>query len=404
MKKPASNKVTNEAVSKAKTRAHTTATSNRKTLAVTAAGMLSIFLAIAFNGTLMAQKREEVATSHPPPIPEVEIRQVHTGTYNALVQSQGEVRARHELILTAEVSGRVVQLHPAFTSGNRVRAGTPLFDIDPTDYQQALASAQSNLANAELALLEEERQAELARVEWQQAGLGKEPESPLVLRQPQLDAAKHAVAQARAQVAAAQRDLDNTQVRAPFDALVVTRQISPGSVIQSGTSVGELHSADQLEVRLPLSASQWQQLPAHDNDQLEVILTSPETTHQWRASDVRREQHLDSNTRERALVAVIDNPLDSATPLFPGSYLSVAVVGKSVPDLWEIPASAIDQSGKYWLVSTEGTLHSQHADIQFGYRDRSYVRPPSGVSQGQVVLRPLNSYLDNMFVRAVEES
>jgi membrane fusion protein, multidrug efflux system len=59
----------------------------------------------------------------------------------------GVVRARYESDLAFRVGGKVVSRHVEL--GERVRAGQPLFRLDPEDYELALKAAEADLAAAE---------------------------------------------------------------------------------------------------------------------------------------------------------------------------------------------------------------------------------------------------------------
>ncbi|MBR9910131.1 MAG: efflux RND transporter periplasmic adaptor subunit [Gammaproteobacteria bacterium] len=372
---------------------------------VTAIAALGIPLAIAFNGAQIEQQAQmpRPAKANAAQFIEVSVVPVQAASYRAEVTGYGEAKAEYQLALSTEISGRVESLSPQFVSGQQLRQGDVLAALDQTDYRQALASAQAAVAEAQLALLEEQRQGEQARAEWQQSGLSGAPDSPLVLREPQLQAAEANLVKAREQLAAAQRDLDNTVLRAPFDALVVSRDIQPGSYLQAGTQVAMLYSSQRLEIEIPLSASQWQNLPAPaslDAEPWPVLLQSAESQQQWPAYVTRVSQHLASDSRQRSLVVTVDTPLALPTPLYPGTFTSARISGREVDDVWKIPASAITQSGYFWLVDEQQQLQTRPATVVFAKGNDSYVRPPAGLSSGQVVVRPLNTYLAGMRVNA----
>lgn len=65
-----------------------------------------------------------------------------------------ELPGRVEPVRVAQVRARVTGIvqRRLFTEGSEVRAGQPLFQIDPAPYQAALDSAQATLARAQAAL------------------------------------------------------------------------------------------------------------------------------------------------------------------------------------------------------------------------------------------------------------
>ncbi|MGD9211829.1 MAG: biotin/lipoyl-binding protein, partial [Desulfobacteraceae bacterium] len=163
------------------------------------------------------------------PDPDVTVVSAQSGSYAAKITAYGEATPHFELSLTAQVSGQVVSLDDNFEPGKRVKKGTVLVQLEDSEYQAVLASAKKDLADARLTLLEEERQAQQASSEWSASGLDGDPDSDLVLRKPQLTAARAAVTNAEAALASARKDLAQTRITVPFDALVVERQVAPGS-------------------------------------------------------------------------------------------------------------------------------------------------------------------------------
>ena len=125
--------------------------------------------------------------------------------------------------------------------------------------------------------------------------------------------------EAEQSVNSAKRDLAFTSLRAPFNALVVSRDIALGSYVQAGSAVATLYSADIAEVAIGLSPSQWAQLPSGDETQLSgdaslnwpVTLTDTTTGNTWVANIVRAEWHQSDTTRQRNAIAVIEKPLAS---------------------------------------------------------------------------------------------
>lgn len=305
--------------------------------------------------------------------------------------------------LTSEVSGQVESLGQNFATGKQFKRGEAVIKINDIDYQQAFSSAQVAVADAKLALLEEQRQGQQARLEWHNSGINGDPDSPLVLREPQLIAAQATFKNAQSQLTKAQRDLDKTVITAPFSALVVSRDVQLGSYLQVGNSIATLYSTDRMEIEIPLSAHQWSSLPNISGaveGQWPVTLTNTTGDSQWQGYVERVEQHLDNNSRQRALVVVVEQPLAQQTPLFPGTFVTATVQGKALNDLWQLPASAISQNGEVWYIGADGHLATFTAQQQFAQGELSYIKPMAGMDSANIIIRPLNSYVQGMQVIA----
>jgi len=376
------------------------------TIAITLAAAASIFAVISYNGA----KIDAVNDPANAPIvkataqyPEIAVIAVTQGSYQAQVIGYGEAQSRYQLNLTSEVSGQVESIGHNFATGKQLEQGEAMFQINDIDYQQALNSAKVAVADAKLALLEEQRQGEQARLEWKNSGISGEPSSALVLREPQLIAAQATFNNAQSQLTKARRDLDKTKMSAPFSALVVSRDVQLGSYLQVGNSIATLYSTDRIEIEIPLSAHQWSSLPnigGEVDGKWPVTLTNTTGDNQWQGVVDRVEQHLDNNSRQRSLVVVVEQPLAQETPLFPGTFVTATVQGKSLDDLWQLPASAIAQNGEVWYVARDGKLATFTAQQQFSQGELSYVKPMEGVDSANIIIRPLNSYVQGMQVIA----
>lgn len=341
--------------------------------------------------------------------PVVEVVPVSAAQYQAKVTSYGEAVPHYALTLAAQVSGQIEQLSVNFESGKRVKKGELLIQLEDSEYQAAVATAENSLAAAKLALLQEQRAVAQANTEWKASGLQGEPASELVLRQPQLKAAVATVKQAEALLRNARRDLSRTKVLAPFDALIVQRLVSLGTYVQPSTEIAQLFSTEYVEVNMDLSLKDWHNLPdidLQDSKVLPVKLYSAEGEESWTGHILRVEQHLDSNTRQRSLVVAVDRPLDQTPALYPGTFLKAQIEGHAVNNLWKLPSSAMSQRGEIWYVTQENVLANFSADPIFSDSEAIYIAPPEALAKAsqRVLFHPLSSYTKGMKVIVKERS
>ncbi|MCT8987946.1 efflux RND transporter periplasmic adaptor subunit [Shewanella phaeophyticola] len=397
---------------------------NRMNVIVTVLSVGSIFAALGYTASKLPPAPNQNAAAAEAPakpleksapaalLPQVGVVAVNGQEYQAEVIGFGEAKPRFELTLSAEVSGKVIELNRQFESGQVIKKGTVLGQINDTSYQQAVTQAQSDVAQAELDLLEEQREGEQAKAEWLRSGLSGEPASPLVLRTPQLAQAKAALDNAKLALKKAQQDLAYTQITAPFDALIISRDVQPGSYVQTGTELGTLYSVAEVEINVPLSEMQWKNLPAFDNAELaktpwNVTLQSTDGQYQWQGYIERVEQHLTETSRQRSLVVVVDDPLAQQTDLYPGTFVKTKIQGKSLTNLWQLPSSAISQQGDIWFVDDNGLLAKSAANIAFEKGGFVYVTPMTNKqdmpAKMQIVKRPLSNFKVGTKVLAKEE-
>ena len=328
--------------------------------------------------------------------------QARRGTYQASLSGYGSAESHYELALTARVGGVVESLSASFESGELIKKGSLLAQLENSSYLAAVAAAEQSVADAKVTLLEEEREVEQAQTEWKAAGLSGDPDSPLLLREPQLAAARAALKNAEAELVSARKELQWTRLTAPFDALVVTRDLMPGAYVSAGGAVATLYSTDKVEIAVALSEREWAMLPSEAEMQKQhwpVVLTSVESRGQWQGYVSRVEKHLDEETRQRSLIVAVDAPLQQTPALQPGTFVKMTIEGKPVDNVWKLPTSALSQRGYIWYLNEQQQLQSQLADVLFSDARSIYVQVPEGLADEQlVVMQPLSSYAEGALV------
>lgn len=150
--------------------------------------------------------------------------------------------------LAAEVSAPVASTHAE--PGQRVRKGQVLVRLDSRDYQLALERAQAQLQAARARLAQAD--AQLRRTRALQAQNFVSPEA-LTQRETEVEVVRADVAVAANAVDLARRNLDKCVLRAPYDAVVRTREASTGSLAGVGTVLVTLDDATRVEVSAQVS-------------------------------------------------------------------------------------------------------------------------------------------------------
>jgi multidrug efflux system membrane fusion protein len=175
-----------------------------------------LMLAVMAGLTVKLVKSKEELKPQPrvETLPLVEARAVKAGVHRFQILSQGEIRARTEINLVAEVPGKIVSVSSNFTAGGFFEDGEVLARLDSRDFEVAVAQAEAALAQGRVRLDREKAEALVARREWESLGRGEA--NPLLLREPQLAEAEALMAAAEANLRKAKLDLSRCEIRAPF--------------------------------------------------------------------------------------------------------------------------------------------------------------------------------------------
>jgi RND family efflux transporter MFP subunit len=212
------------------------------------------FAALVFGiiSVVRSQPRREVTTPpSPPPV----------SSYTQTVAAVGLVETSTENIAVGtEIAGVVTNIY--VDVGTRVKAGDPLFSIDSRATRAELATRQAAVQVAEAALAEARYQFELGQRLTDQRVLSIEENKN---RGFAVQKAEAQLAQAWAQLASTETDLERLTVRAPVDGNVLQVKIHLGEFAPTGalpTPLILLGSIDKLHVRVDVEEHEaWRVQP-----------------------------------------------------------------------------------------------------------------------------------------------
>lgn len=371
-------------------------TSSRWMVFAGAVTLCGIAAALVLTATPDAEtKTKETVTLGMP----VTVLSVQPGNYPAVITALGEVAPLWESTIKSQVNGRIVFISDRLRVGNVVRRHELLVQLAKDRLEMDLAEAQSCLSEAVVAHLKEEREFKEARKNWEQSGIGGEPQSPLVMRNPQMTAAKSAVKAARAALKHAQVMLGQADIRAPFDGVIVQRAVNPGEMLFAGDIVTILYDMQTAQVSIHLDTGQWNLLgqPAYG---AAAKLHDPLQGASWQAHMVRHSRRLEKESRLRTLFLQVDGPLQQIPPLLPGTFVRAIMTGKPIADLLRLPATALTKQGIVWFVDAENRLRRHPADPVFSARDVVYIAAPGQMAPPLwVAVSPNSSFTHGLTVQ-----
>ena len=311
-----------------------------------------------------------------------------------------ELSGRTSSFLVSDVRPQVGGIIKArlFTEGALVKAGQPLYQIDPATYQAALNSAQAALANAEAALtsarLKADRYAELVKIN----AISKQDNDDA---QAALQQAQAQVLSAKAQVQSAQINLGYTTVRAPISGRIGKSSYTPGALVTASQAdaLTTINESDKVYVDISRSSAdvlamkqaiQSGSLGAADSAQVQLILDNgtvyPVTGH-LEFSDVT----VDEGTGTVNLRAVFDNPNGL---LMPGMYVRARINTGVAPNGVLLDPAAVQRDPK-----GNASVYVVGADNKVAVRP---VTLGAGVGQKWLVLSGLNAG-DKVIVQGLQK-
>ncbi|GGK48500.1 efflux RND transporter periplasmic adaptor subunit [Salinarimonas ramus] len=335
----------------------------------------------------------------------------------------GRIVSGRSVDIRALVSGPIVSVSDALVDGGRVAAGDPLVTIDPFAYEGALVRANADLAEAQA------RIAELEARTRQETDAIERARDQLVIAERDLDristlrdsgsASARAlddvelrVSQARAAletrenqlaiyeaqraaldasldrllfaVSQAERNLADTVLRAPFDALVSDVGAEVGKVVSLNDRIATLVATERLEARFLLSDAQYARL-APDGG-----LVGRPVTVIWSAgeSEIRRAATITrvasaAQDASFAVYASFDEAAD-AEVLRPGAFVEARLADRVYENALTLPVTALYDGGVF-TVDGESRLARVPVEILAWGEDEAVVRAPE-IAAGTTIL------------------
>lgn len=304
----------------------------------------------------------------------------------------GEVVAGREVSLRALVAGEVQSVADGFVDGGEVAGGDALVTIDPFDYQQDLIERRAQLdeararrgemagrLDAERAMRgEAENQVAINRrdVERRESLLGgavsergldearltlSRAEAELILHrqaigalEAQIEQQNAVLARLDAALARAQRALDDTMLKAPFDGYLADTAAQPGERLGVGDRVARLIDPSRLEARFHISEDDFGRLFA-------TAEGAPERTARvvWRVGDraltfpaaiARLGSEIDPTTGGVTLYARVRGGAEGLRMLRPGAFVEVMVPDRLFRQVARLPATALHGESTVYAV------------------------------------------------------
>ena len=305
----------------------------------------------------------------------------------------GTLEAKTESRVRAELAGQVKRTFA--DEGQRVRLGALLARLDDTAVRDAYLSAKSAVRSAESALQNAQRNAERAS---RLAQAGALPERDLETAQLNATNAEGTLADTRARLATAAKQLAQTFVRALINGSVSEREVDAGDVVQSGAELFRIVDLGSLRLEATVPASEIDRLKVS----MPVEFGVSGHDRRFRGRIERINPSVDPATGQVRIYVSIPNEQQS---LVAGLFAEGRVATDSRKAL-SIPLAAVDQRGTAPLLHIVKGGRVKQVPVRLGVRDEStdLVEVASGITPGDtVLLGSAQGLTEGALVRVSEE-
>jgi membrane fusion protein, multidrug efflux system len=315
----------------------------------------------------------------PPPV--AQVRPVRTvtverGADGETVSLTGQVRAKDQVSLAFRLDGRMVKR--LVNVGAVLKAGEIVAQLDPQNQQNALRTAQANLASAEAALTQARltfgRQQQLLAGGWTPRAKFDEAQQALLSAEAQLDAAQ-------AQVRIAQDQVSYAVLFADAPGVVTATGAEAGEVVRAGQMIVSVARQGGRDAVFDVSEQLIRTGPR--DPEVQIALTNdPSVRATGRVREVSPQADPDTRTFQ-VKVGIIEPP--------PAMELGSTVTGSiklAAPSGLQVPPSALTEADgrpAVWVVDPKSQTVSLRG-VDVSRSDPADIVVSRGLDAGEVVV------------------
>ena len=342
----------------------------------------------------------------------VRVMEVNSEPTQLFVESQGKVQAARTVNLSTPVAGAVSWISPGLEAGGYVVEGEALLRIESSDYEIALSRSEASLRQA----IAEEAHARSEYERLRELGerrLASESQIQNAERLANVTAAR--INEIETQLRQARIDLERTELKAPFDAIVRSRELELGQYANRAQSVAVLFGANEVEVRLPLAIRQlgYLDVPLDFRGELDREVAPAVRLegmyggerHVWYGRMVRTEATIDPDSNTVQAIVRVTQPTEGvkgAIPLPIGLFVEAAISGRRLDDIISLPRAVIRNNNQVLVVDAENKMYYREVEIFRFEEERVLVS--GGLRPGEIVcISPIQAVVDGMTVQPVRE-
>lgn len=329
------------------------------------AGLFTYFISLSVNGSSMKGASEITVATTP-----VQTREVARNL--SLI---GNLRSKNSVVIASQVNGKIEEIY--IQSGDTIQANTALLSLEQAKAKAALAEEKAALKDAQRKLHEFTKL-------FQRGALTKT----------ELDAQQSLVDIAKAREAAAQVDVSDRILLAPFSGTVGLVDIQIGQLVSVGEALVYLDDLSQMQLDVKVPEAYLSEL----DEEVEIIAYSKA----WKNQSFKGHLSiLDTRINPDSLNLTARINIDNANDqLRPGMLMEVVMQFKPKLAL-TIPVQAIEYSGtKRFVYRIDAEGKSRRTEVKLGARFDNTVSVESGLTEGdRIVIEGLVRMRDGVKVK-----
>lgn len=341
-------------------------------------------------------------------VPVVEVFQPKKQHYTVSIYTAGTVEAHAKTSIVSEVSGKIAYLSPDFQEGEYFKKGQVLARLEGKNYRNAITLALAEIKQKQLALQDTKNQAALSSNQWKLYSKSRQ-ESELAALKIKISSAASVVHAAKIRLMQAKEDLAKINIIAPYSGRVLSLNVGIGQYISPAAKLGNVYSTRYVEVRLPLSLSQFNalDLPENYRDARSTLRrkkvsvsfytstskqASSKKSSQWTGEIVRSSPAMDERTRQIAVIARINDPFKKpkkgGSIVKIGQFLQAKIKTKTLKNIFILSNRSVRQQ-KEVLLFNQGKIQVEAVKILHTEGDQVIISTKALPKNPQIITTPM---------------
>lgn len=293
------------------------------------------------------------------------------------VRAVGVLQAYQEVEISSEISGKIKKIH--FDVGDKVLQGDVLAETDDESREISLQIKRSLLKKAEASKIKAQKDTKKSVRLFKEGVISDSDSDNTILEQQFADAE---LSLARSEVRAAEKELRDTRIKAPFNGKIALKNVELGKLVTPGQNIFTL--VDIQKIKIVVHVSELDIVKIKKNNTATIVLESL-GGEIFRGRVITIGLKADESTRSFPVEILVDNPQEK---LLPGMVASIAILSAKPKKLILIPPDAVNSLNNMKVVHIMKDNRSTKRTVQTSGSVDGLLVVEKGLAEGDMLIVP----------------
>ena len=344
----------------------------------------------------------------------VETKELKKVDYFTTIETMGTVIPSYQIDIMSQVKGKITEISSKLIPGGIFKKKELITKIDKQDYSLEVEQKKLMVQIAQNNLRIEQGKQKAAKQEYKMFGrLLEGEEKDLILRKPYLLTSQYNIKVAQFVYKQALINLQRTEIKAPFNSIVLDKNISLGSFVNTGSKIANLVNIDEfwIKVSIPVDRIKWIDIPDKINQKgsMSKIINLSWAQGLFRKGYVKKLiPQIESKGRMVKLLIAVDDPLclkktNTNKPLLLlNSFVRVKIKGKLLKNVFRISSNWVHNGNSIWIKKSDNTLQVRKINIVWRTKNHVYVK--NGIMEGEkIIINDLTGAVEGIKVNEIKQ-